>query len=149
MTDIRFYHLKTMTADQALPQILGKATQGGRHVVVKVGNAAMLERLNEYLWTYRPDSFLPHGTDKDGFAEKQPVFLTAGDDNPNQADILILTDGAVANDVSAFAMCCEMLDERFPDHIAAARERWKQYQDDGHSVTYWQQTPTGGWEQKS
>lgn len=60
----------------------------------KIGNEERVEFLNSLLWTYNDTSFLPHGSRKDGFADMQPIWLTAGDDVPNGAEFLFLTDGA-------------------------------------------------------
>jgi DNA polymerase-3 subunit chi len=149
MTEIRFYHLVSRSLESALPEILAKAYGGGRRVVVKAGDAAMVERLNELLWTWNPDSFLPHGAAKDGFAEQQPIWLTAADENPNDADVLVLAGGATSADCGSFALCCDMLDGNDPQQVEAARARWKQYKDAGYDVTYWKQTDSGGWEKKS
>ena len=95
-TEIRFYHLTSKSLDQALPEILTKALSGERRILVKTGDEKQLSRMNEHLWTFDPNSFLPHGTEKDGHSEDQPIFLTAKDENPNGAEILILTDGATS-----------------------------------------------------
>ena len=105
--------------------------------------------LNDHLWAARADSFIPHGSARDGFAEDQPVWLTAADENPNKADILILTGGANSEAVSDFDLCCEMLDGNDETAVKAARARWKDYKDKGFDLTYWQQTPQGGWEKKA
>ncbi len=149
MTEIRFYHLTTKTLDQALPEILTKALSGGRRAVVKAADERQVEALNDHLWAWRPDSFLPHGSAKDGFAEDQPIWLTAADENPNGADILILTGGAESAGLKDFDLCCEMLDGHDDAAVKAARARWKIYKDEGFDLTYWQQTPQGGWEQKA
>ena len=60
MTEIRFYHLRTRTLEQALPEILTKVVSQGRRAVVKTQDVPSAERLNDCLWTWRPDSFLPH-----------------------------------------------------------------------------------------
>lgn len=147
MSEIRFYHLERQSQDQVLPALLQKAINGGHRIVVKTSDDAESERLNEYLWTYNPDSFLPHGSKKDGNAALQPVWLTSKDENPNSADVLILTQGSETSMSGDFTLCCEMLDGRDSDAIKAARMRWKEYKDAGHSVTYWQQGE-GGWEEK-
>lgn len=85
MTEIRFYHLQTQSPAQALPQILQKALAAGHRAVVRVPDERAAEKLNEHLWTFAAESFLPHGSKKDGFSEDQPVFLTDGDENPNKA----------------------------------------------------------------
>lgn len=145
--EIRFYHLERTGAEQALPPLLNKALNGGRRVVIKVAHETEAERINEYLWSYNPDSFIPHGSKKDGFAAMQPVWITATDENPNNADVLIVCAGAETSMQRDFLLCCEMIDGRDETQIAAARARWKNYKDAGHTITYWQQT-AGGWEKK-
>ncbi|HTK85793.1 MAG TPA: DNA polymerase III subunit chi [Patescibacteria group bacterium] len=149
MTEIRFYHLRTRTLEQALPEILTKVVSQGRRAVVKTQDVASAERLNDYLWTWRPDSFLPHGMKGDSFPADQPVWLTTIDENPNGADVLILTGGAENTQASSFALCCEMFDGMDENAVAAARQRWKTYGEQGFAVTYWQQNDKGGWEQKA
>lgn len=149
MTEIRFYHLQTKSLEQALPEILQKAVAGGRRVVVRLRDEKAVARLNEVLWTFNPDSFLPHGSKKDGFAAQQPVWLTDSDENPNNADTLILTQGCVADNPGAYTLCCEMLEDSDGESVAAARGRWKDYKEAGYSLAYWQQTAQGGWEQKA
>lgn len=147
--EIRFYHLVSRAVDSALPEILGKAVTRGR-VIVRTPDAAQTETLAEKLWMAGEDSsFLPVGTKKDGRGAQQPIWITDGTDNPNGARIMILTGGAEAGDLSDYDLCCEMLDGQDDAQVTAAREKWKAYKDAGHSVTYWKQTDSGGWEKKA
>lgn len=148
MSEIRFYHLERQTLDQVLPALLSKALSGGRRIVLKAPNVQEAERLNAHLWTYDPNSFIPHGSEKDGHAAHQPVWITAKDENPNSADVLILSGGVESALLGDFALCCEMLDGRDPEAVSAARARWKDYKDAGHDITYWQQGQQG-WEKKA
>ena len=129
-----------------MPEILGKALDRGMRAVVVAGSTERVEQLNGHLWTYDPASFLPHGSARDGNAPEQPIWLTARDENPNGADLLILTDGAASDRVADFALCCELFDGNDPDAVQAARGRWKAYKEAGHAVTYWKQGERGGWE---
>ena len=149
MTSIRFYHLQSQNLAQALPGLVTKAYEKGHKIVIKTADERQANELSDMLWTYHDRSFLPHGTAKDGFEAQQPVYLTAGNDNPAQADVLILAGGAPPEDVSSFALCCEMLNGNDEGEVAAARKRWSTYKDAGHDVTYWQQTAQGGWDQKA
>ncbi|MEZ5813900.1 MAG: DNA polymerase III subunit chi [Alphaproteobacteria bacterium] len=148
MSEIRFYHLERQTLDQVLPQLLTKALSGGHRVIVKTANDQETQRLNTHLWAYDPSSFLPHGSAKDGHETDQPVFITTLDENPNEADVIILTQGTAANDLEQFKLVCDMIDGRNNEAIQAARARWKTYKDAGHTVTYWQQSPEGRWNKK-
>lgn len=120
MTEIRFYHLERSGLDQALPQLLAKAFQNGRRILIKTPNDQEAERLNAHLWTYNPDSFLPHGTKKDGHASDQPVFITSKDENPNASDLLILTHSQNAPETHDFQLICDMFDGNNPEMLSAA-----------------------------
>lgn len=148
MSDIRFYHLEQQSLDQVLPALLTKALNNGHRILVKAANEQEVTRLNDHLWTYAPDSFLPHGAKKDGHAESQPIWITTEDENPNNADVLILTGGTQSDALDKFTLCCEMLNGRNEQEVSNARSRWKTYKDAGHDITYWQQGPNG-WEKKS
>jgi DNA polymerase-3 subunit chi len=149
MTEVGFYHLTRSSLEQTLPRLLEKALQGGARCLVLVGNHARVEPLSAHLWTYDPNSFLPHGTVRDGNARQQPIWLSDEDRNENGATMLFLTDGAKSDSVANYERCFELFDGRDESAVAQARERWKQYRDAGHSVAYWQQNERGGWEKKA
>src|SRR5262245_39864645 len=125
MSEIRFYHLQRASLEDTLPVILERAYGRGDRTLVMAGSAERGEALAAQLWTYRPDSFLPHGTAKDGSAGEQPIYLTAEAENPNGAKLLILCDGAERADFGDFPLVCEMFDGNDEMAVAAARERWK------------------------
>lgn len=150
MTEIRFYHLHTQTLEQALPAILMKALSGGRRVVVRFADEPSLAQFDDHLWTYHPDAFLPHGVEGGAQDADQPVILTTRESNPNKADMLVLCDQqTVPGNVTEFSLCCDFIDGRDPAAIESGRARWKTCKEAGHALTYWQQTETGGWEQKA
>ena len=105
--------------------------------------------LNGILWTFDPDSFLPHGSARDGNAAAQPIWLAEDDDNPNGATVLVLVDGVASGRLDAFERCLDMFDGNDPDAVAAARQRWSEAKAAGHALTYWQQTESGGWQAKA
>ena len=145
MTEIGFYHLTRSTLDEALPRLLEKAYAGGHRVVVRSADPERIELLNRILWTYGKDSFLPHGARSDGFAEDQPIYLTAQVENPNGATILVRVDGAEAPDLAAFTRCLDLFDGGDPDAVERARQRWRDAGEAGHVCPYWKQGERGGW----
>ncbi len=146
MTELGFYHLTRSGLDQALPRLLEKAHAGGHKVVLRCADAERLDQLDRLLWTYSNDSFLPHGSAADGHGERQPIWLTIGTDTPNGATILVLVDGAPADDAAAFERVLELFDGRNPDAVAAARARWRWAESQGMDRVYWQQNERGGWQ---
>lgn len=149
MTDIRFYHLGRKPLEEALPELLEKILERGSRAVVMAGSEERVEALNLRLWTYNQNGFLPHGSARDGRAGEQPAWLTAAEENPNGADVLLLTDGVAAGHVAEFKICCELFDGNDEAAVAAARTRWAAYKASGHTLTYWQQSEAGRWEKKA
>lgn len=145
MTDIQFYHLLSTPLERALPKLLEKACASGMRAVVCAADEARVEALNSLLWTYNPGNFLAHGSAKDGHAEDQPIFLTERDENPNGAQLLVITDGRKAV-LEGVAKVLDIFDGTDEAATANARQRWKEYKEAGHSLTYIKQTPQGGWE---
>ena len=148
MTDVAFYHLQRSTLEDVLPKLLEKTLDAGKKATVMAGSTIRVEALTQHLWTYDQQAWLPHGNAKDGNAEEQPVWLTVEDENPNGAEFLFLTDGAVSARVGVYERCFELFDGRDDAAVEAARRRWTAYREAGHTVTYWQQNESGGWEKK-
>jgi DNA polymerase III subunit chi len=149
MTEVRFYHMTRTPLDQALPQMLEKTLERGQRAVVRAGSEARVEALSARLWTYNDRSFLPHGTVKDGRAERQPVWLTVADEAPNGAEVLFLTDGATSERIADFGLCAILFDGGDEEALIQARAQWKVLKEAGHEVTYWQQDESGRWGQKA
>lgn len=148
MTDIAFYHLERSPLEAALPKLLAKTLEAGARALVLARSEERVELLADILWTYDQNAWLPHGTAKDGFPDQQPIWISTSEDNINDASFLFLTDGATTITVPDYARCFELFDGTDPDAVGEARTRWKSYKEEGHSLAYWQQTPTGGWTKK-
>lgn len=148
MTEIGFYHLQRTGLERALPKLLEKALERGMRAVVLAGSEERVEALNAALWTYEQRSFLPHGSARDGFAEEQPVYLAATEENPNGATLLILVDGMEAAGLGEYERCLDLFDGNDGDAVTAARERWTKAKEAGHTVAYWQQDEQGRWRQQ-
>ena len=149
MSDVSFYHLTRQPLERALPKLLERVVGSDLKAVVRVGGEERLAALDSLLWTYTPDSFLPHGTAKSGHADIQPVYLTMGDENPASAEVLMLVDGVEADDVADFARCLYMFDGNDEAAVTAARGYWSRLKQDGHDVTYWRQSDAGRWEKQA
>ncbi len=149
MTDIAFYHLQQCSLEDALPKLLELTLKAGKRALVRAGSADRIAALDAVLWTQDDDSWLPHGTVKDGHAEDQPIWLSAEQDNPNGAAFVFLTDGAPAPDMDSFERCFDLFDGNNDESVAAARDRWKLLKEAGHDLHYWQQDERGKWVEKA
>lgn len=149
MSRIDFYHLQKQTLEEVLPKLLEKAATLNKNILIKIGNEERVEFLNSHLWTYNDTSFLPHGSKKDGFATQQPIWLTAGDDNPNNAELLFLVDGALMfpDELKNFERVFNIFDGNNQTSLEQARKFWKDLKAASLDIFYWKQDENGKWTQ--
>ncbi len=144
-----FYHLEQRPLEGVLPTLVERTLERGWHAIIQAGSDERVSALDALLWTYRDDSFLPHGTSSDGPADKQPIFLTTNADNPNSAEVRFLIDGAQPDTFAGYTRLVFLFDGHDPDAVAKAREQWQEASTAGCQVTYWQQSVEGRWEKKA
>ena|SRR5262249_53051797 len=150
MTEILFYHLQRQPIEQVLTTLVERSYERGWRVVVQAASEERIDALDAHLWTFRDESFLPHGTWRQGEAPEQPILLTINDDNPNGASVRFVLDGApLPPDAAAYERIVVLFDGDDPDAVAAARERWTQCKGAGFEVTYWQADERGRWQRKA
>ena len=149
VAEIFFYHLERQTLEDALPKLLERSLERGWRAAVQAASDERVEALNTLLWTYRQEGFLPHGTARDGRAAEQPIYLTAGEENPNGAQVRFLVDGATLADMSSYVRVAYLFDGRDEAAVARARQAWQEAKARGETVSYWQQDGSGRWQQKA
>lgn len=150
MIRVDFYHLQKAPLEQVLPKLCEKAYATGKRIKILLGNEERVEFINALLWTYAEDSFLPHGSKKDGFVENQPIFISANEDNENNAQLLILADGAMPSIdlLSQYERILNIFDGNDEIALNNARTYWKQIKTLDGELHYWQQNERGNFEQK-
>lgn len=147
MAEVLFYQLTASPLEQNLPDMLEKSLRRGWRVLLRCGSAHGLAQIDEMLWTYRADSFLPHGA---AHPADQPICLTLGDENPNRATVLMLVDNARAHpaEMAGFDRACLIFDGHDPAAVDAARRDWRAVKAAGLPAKYWAQDE-GRWVQKA
>jgi DNA polymerase-3 subunit chi len=152
VTEIWFYHLQCRSLDDVLPGLLERALQRGWRAVVQGASEERIAALDEHLWTYSDESFLPHGSAREGDPETQPVFLTTGFENPNGARVRFLIEGAEIAPVlernESYDRLMLLFDGNDAEALAAARAQWADLKARGHALSYWQQSTDGRWEKR-
>ena len=149
VADILFYHLTESKLEDALPPLVEKSVERGWRVAVQTGDPARRDALDTHLWTWRDESFLPHGTDATADPENQPVLLTVSPDNLNNASVRFLIDGAEPPEVLDYDRVVFVFDGHDQNQLEAARGQWKKLKAGRHTLTYWQQNNEGRWEKKA
>ena len=146
--EVWFYHLERTPLEQALPELLEKTLGRSWRALVRCRAPERAAALDQALWTYRDDSFLPHGMDGEPDAARQPVLISAAEGNPNGAQALFLIDDAEPGSLDGYARAVVFIDGRDEAAVAAGRARWTSLKARGATLSYWQQKSEGGWEKR-
>lgn len=145
--EVWFYRLEQTSLERALPGLLERTLQRGWRAVVRARDAARVAALDDYLWTWRDDSFLPHGRAQDPQEARHPILLTTGADNPNGAQALFCLDGVEPGDLTGYVRCLVMFAGADEAAVEIARAQWRDVTARNLPRAFWRQTDAG-WEKQ-
>ncbi|KZE18909.1 MULTISPECIES: DNA polymerase III subunit chi [Sphingomonas] len=141
---VDFYHLTRSPLDRVLPRIAQRLHDDGERLLLLSDDADQRRHLDMLLWTYAPDSFLPHAEAGSGDDACQAVLIAPEPTDANAARNVAIVDGRWRDEALTFDRAFHFFGE---DHIAAARTAWKGLADrEDVERRYWRQGD-GGWEQ--
>jgi DNA polymerase-3 subunit chi len=153
MSEILFYHLERRTLDDVLPELAEKTLARGWRAVIRADSAERAQAIDNLLWTWSEESFLPHAQLGEGDPDRQPVVITVEEGNANCAEVLFLVGGAMPisfeEEEANFARIVILFDGRDASQLSAARTAWTAARDAGREATYWKQSPGGKWEKQA
>lgn len=115
---VNFYQLAGTPLERVLPLVCQGLLGKGERVLVVAGEA-QLQRLDEQLWTYAADSFLPHGRER---PEAQPILLSPEPVAANRAKCIALVDGVWREEALGFERAYYFFDEA---GLGDARTLWR------------------------
>ena len=118
-----FYHLEASTLEGVLPGLLEKTLEKGWRALVKMPEDKLAE-LDNFLWTFRDDAFLPHGRDDEPQAELQPILLSASTESAAGFDAVFLLNGASIADMDDVNRAMVMINGRSEEDVSRERGRW-------------------------
>ncbi|MEM9234367.1 MAG: DNA polymerase III subunit chi [Pseudomonadota bacterium] len=142
MAEVLFYHLERGGPADVLPGLLERTLSRGWSAVIRCADEEELRSLDDHLWTYQDESFLPHGAGAPD--PRTPIWLTAEADVPEDRDVLfaLTSEGFAPESHKGLTRAVLMFAE---SGAPAAREAWKSVKAAGLEATYWKQDPSGKW----
>jgi DNA polymerase-3 subunit chi len=153
VSEVLFYHLERRSLEDALPGLVEKTLERGWRALIKCESADRMQAIDNLLWTYSEQTFLPHAMKGDGDAARQPALITVEEGNDNRADVMFLVGGAApppwdSEAAMSLTRIVLMFDGRDPSALDAARAAWAAAKAAGHDATYWKETPGGKFEKQ-
>ena len=140
MPKIDFYVLKDSSLNTRLPfacRLVEKAYKNNHRVYIHTDNEKEAHVIDELLWTYREDSFLPHNLLGEGPTTPPPIQIGFSTAPEKHRDILINLSHNVPAFYSQFNRVLEIIsnDEKEHEKTEKARERFRFYRAEGCNIT--------------
>lgn len=137
MTQIYFYSGSNDKLKTAC-RLCAKAVQQGMRVMIYTPDAALIEQLDELLWTFSPTSFIPHCRihEDDQLVHATPVILSEQIQPEAHFDVLLNLHHQCPPLSGQFKRLIEIAGVSHEDKLAA-RERYRFYKDAGYAIQHY------------
>lgn len=136
MTLIDFYVLKKDSLDDQYHfacRLVEKAVRQGNRVMIATKDQAESEKLDESLWSFRPDAFVPHAMLGDELAASAPVLISHGEDDDSHHDVLVNLRLEIPTQFSRFQRLAEVVVQN-PDILENSRQSYAFYKKRGYPI---------------
>ena len=143
MTEINFYKLTRSSIEKLIPRLLEKILKENSRVLFLFKEEKNIIKYDEFLWTYKNDSFIPHSTTISKNFEFQPIILSLSEENCNDADIILTIDGCVPNSIENYKKFIDIFDGQNKNLYEEALSRIENLSNKGYKVNCWTQSASG------
>ena len=150
MGDAYFYHLTQSQLDTTLVALLDRALAQGWRIAIRGRERAQLEWLDERLWLWPQDRFLPHGRAGGAHDARQPILLTEQKEAVNAPHCVMAIDGVEisTDELQNLERLCVLFDGNDEEATQRARDQWQTLTQNGVRAKYWSEA-SGKWEMKA
>ena len=151
MTQIIFYSTAPLQVEKTLFVLLEKSLEKGNKSLLLFRDKEKCLSINEQLWTYKQNSFLPHISEDDQIYDDidVPVYLSTKNENPFKAELLFSIDGYLPDNIQHFERVIIIIDVN--DEIL--NEKYKNYYLDINKnfedIVFYKSDDNGKWIEKN
>jgi DNA polymerase-3 subunit chi len=153
MTQIDFYVLTQTTAIARFHYACRLAEKGvdqGHRIAIALDDESQAQTLSDYLWSFKPESFLPHTLQNEELQQKvlgsaatedfsgevkrlAPIALIWSEDNEHYHDILINLSQKIPEGFSRYQRAFEIVVQE-ADCLRVTREHFQFYRERGYPL---------------
>ncbi len=134
MSHVDYYVLPDTGSDARLHflyRLLDKIHPLGMRIYIRVHDETEARQLDQRLWEYRADAFLPHSLLTEGL--EAPVEIGYGDSLPSHRAVYINMAGDIAPAAFAFERLIEIVIQQ-EQVLADTRANYRQYKQQGFTI---------------
>ena len=138
MTRVDFYILHEDTTQARLQfacRLVAKAHRNGHRVFVAAGDLQQAQALDNLLWAFIPESFIPHALIEETAAAPKdtPVHIGSGDHCGDHSDYLLVLGDTIPSYFSRFGRVSEIVSQH-SSVLQVTRQHFKFYRDQGYPI---------------
>ncbi len=136
MTEVDFYVLEAdnQTARWHFAcRLVEKAVRQGNKVMIATENETASRELDQLLWSFKPESFVPHVILGEDGSEEAPVVISHDGDDVQHHDVLVNVRASLPPQFSRFKRLAEIVvqDETI---LQATRNNYAFYKERGYPI---------------
>lgn len=151
MTQIIFYSTAPLQVEKTLFTLLEKSLEKGNKSLLLFKDKEKCLSINEQLWTYKQNSFLPHISEDDQIYDNIdiPVYLSTKNENPFKAELLFSIDGFLPDNIDHFERVIiiidvndELLNEKYKNYYLDINKNFE-------DIVFYKSDDNGKWIEKN
>jgi len=143
MTQVDFYVVTsggTEGAARVACRVAEKAWSRGLRVYVCTDSEDAARHMDELLWTFRQDSFVPHALAGEADADSEAIIIGCEPRAAAGREVLVNLGAGLVDDLPAFERIAEVVSDD-DGARSAARERYGLYRRQGHDLKHHEVQP--------
>ena len=131
--------------------LLEKSLEKGNKSLLLFKDKEKCLSINEQLWTYKQNSFLPHISEDDQIYDNidVPVYLSTKNENPFKAELLFSIDGFLPDNIDHFERVIiiidvndELLNEKYKNYYLDINKNFE-------DIVFYKSDDNGKWIEKN
>ena len=137
MPEVLFVEVNANQMEARACEIAERIYAQGNRLQIIAADEEQAARMDDLLWTYSPDSFVPHGIWK-GFDNEiaQPVVITSRQEWVEGIEYLLMLDYCELEVLRRFSRAVHMVVNDSRERLETSRRYWTQLKEAGFSLRH-------------
>lgn len=137
MTEVLFVEVTATRLEFRVCELAEGIYAQGERLQILAPDSGQASRLDDFLWTFRPDSFIPHGLlEPAGDNPTLPIVITTREEQVPGIRRLLMLEFASPEFLRSFAEAIHLVVVDNRDRREASRRYWVQLREAGFSLRH-------------
>tara|TARA_A100000164_G_scaffold295046_1_gene268949 strand:- start:33 stop:497 length:465 start_codon:yes stop_codon:yes gene_type:complete len=151
VTQIIFYNTAPLQVENTLFNLIEKSIENGYKSLLLFNDKDKCSAIDEKLWTYKQNSFLPHSSENEKISDEIdiPIYLSTKNENPYKAELLFSIDGFLPDNINNFERVIIIVDVNNKILLEEYKKYYLDINDDFEDIVFYKSDDNGKWTEKN